>query len=103
VIVCAAQIVPGLAEYIPAIGQVTPVGGEYFKRDCAIIARLLNRLNGFAVVHRTCAERHVEVGVSAFVVVNVNMAQALSVRGQDFAGRVVWHDQIGVSDIEMQA
>ena len=74
-------VVPEAAEDVAAVGEVMPIRGEDFEGDCFVVAGGLKQLEVLDHIDIASAQREVQVGVAAFVVMEMNMAQAVPVTG----------------------
>lgn len=94
---------PAVAKLVAGVFEVVAVGSEDFEGDGAVVAAFVKGVDGAVEIEGAAAESHVEVGVAAFVVVQVDVAQAMAPAVEDVVGGVVGHQEIGVADVEVEA
>ena len=62
-------------QLIAAVSKVMPIGSEHFERDRAVVAAALDRSNHARQINVARAERQVQIGGSALVIVEVDVPQ----------------------------
>ena len=67
-------VVPRSLKQIPAVGQIMAIGSEHLQGDGSIVAQLLERPHRLAQIHAAGTEREMQIGGSAFVVVQMHVA-----------------------------
>ena len=95
--------IPGGAQDVAAKSQVPAVGREDFERNRPVIATGLKHLHRCIHIHAAGSERKMQIRVAAAIVVQVDMPQPRTIGCENFACRAVWHAEIGVSEVQMQA
>ena len=96
------DVVPGSAEDVAAVGEVMFVGGEDFESDGIIVASGLEKFQVLQNIDVPGAERKVQVSVSPFVIVQVNVLEPFSIVLQDFFIGVFQYTQIAMAYVEMK-
>src|SRR4051812_20514901 len=95
-------LVPKLPKNIAAIGKKMAIGSENFERNCSVISALLERSDMFGDIKITTAQRQVQIGAPAFIVVQVNVSESRSVVFENFGGRIFFHHQVGMPDVQVK-
>ena len=95
--------VPGAFEDVAAVAEELAVFGEDFEGDGAVVAPGLEGFERVDEIEVSGAEGEVEVGVAAFVVVDVDVFDAGAVGSDDFGGGVGDDLEIAVADVEVEA
>jgi hypothetical protein len=97
------RAVPETEEQIAAISEEMPVGAEHFEGDGVVVAASFEGAHVMGGIDGPGSEGEVKVRAAAFIIVKMDMPQPGAVRGQQFVGGVVFHQEVAMTDVEVES
>jgi hypothetical protein len=97
------RLMPNPAQQVAAVLQVVAIRGKNFECDRAIVTCRLKRTHIVRNINIAGSERQMKICTAAFVIVKMHVLKPVAIRGQNLIGGIVRHQQIGMSNIKVEA